>query len=282
MMTLTILMPVRGVHEQFLAEAIGSVFAQTSPDWRLLAVVEPNDAAQFAGPLHDAIADARVAIMPNEGRKLAGAINTGMRRAQTPFVALLLADDMWAPEAVTVLADQIARFPGVDFFHSARRVVDDAGRSISSVYRAKETFALDDFARESPVKHLLCWRRETALACGGLDESLSSLVGVDDWDFPWTMAEHGARFKAVQECLYVYRDHREGFRLTTHVPRSTHVRELRRIMRKHGVGPVRRFRLAHRQTRSYLRQCLYRSTLDRAIKERLGFDARRGWRETYR
>ena len=33
----------------------------------------------------------------NEGRKLAGAMNTGMRHAETPFVAILLSDDMWAP-----------------------------------------------------------------------------------------------------------------------------------------------------------------------------------------
>jgi hypothetical protein len=96
------------------------------------------------------------------------------------------------------------------------------------------------------------------------------------------MAEHGARFMAVQECLYVYRDHRRGFRLTTHLPRSTHRREIRRIMGKHGVGPVRRFRLAHGRRRGYLRQCLYRSPLDRFVKERLGFDARRGRRELYR
>lgn len=40
-----------------------------------------------------------------------------------------------------------------------------------------------------------------ALACGGLDESLNS-VWPDDYDLPWTMAEHGAMFKAISECLY--------------------------------------------------------------------------------
>ena len=84
------------------------------------------------------------------------------------------------------------------------------------------------------MKHLLCWRREKALAVGGIDESLAS-VGPDDYDFPWCMAERGAVFKAIDEPLYVVRDHRECERLTTHLPLSVHKRDLRRILEKHGV-----------------------------------------------
>jgi hypothetical protein len=88
-------------------------------------------------------------------------------------------------------------------------------------------------------------------------------------------------FVAVPDCLYLYRDHRELFRLTTHLPLTTHTRELRRILRKHGVG---RADVRHRvrQARgTYLRQCLYRSPLDRALKRMRGIDAREGWRESY-
>jgi Glycosyl transferase family 2 len=281
MPAVTILLPIREFHGQYLTEAVDSVFAQTDEDWRLLAIVEPGDEARFTQCLGPALDDPRVALVANEGRKLAGALNTGMRRAGTPFTAILLGDDLLAPEAVAVLSDHIRRFPAVDFFHSARRIVDGEGRPISSVHPAKETFVVDDFVRASPVKHMLCWRRESGLAAGGLDETLDS-VGVDDWDFPWTMTEQGARFQAIQECLYVYRDHRDGYRLTTHLPRSTHLREIRRILRKHGVGPWRSFRLAHDRRRSYLRQCLFRTPVDRFVKERLGFDPRRGWRESYR
>ena len=107
-------------------------------------------------------------------------------------------------------------------------------------------------------------------------------IGVDDYDFPWSLAEAGARFMAVPECLYLVRDHRDGFRLTTHVPRSVQVRALRRIMRKHGVGRARVDLIVVEAKRGYLRQCLYRSRLDRWLKERLGHDPQRGWRESYR
>jgi GT2 family glycosyltransferase len=121
---------------------------------------------------------------------------------------------------------------------------------------------------------------EKALAVGGMDESLNS-IGVDDFDFPWTMADHGARFVAVPECLYIARDHRAYFRLTTHVPRSTQVRELRRIMRKHGASRrMIRWRVAFARS-SYLRQCLYANRLDRWVTRRLRGDPIESWREPF-
>jgi hypothetical protein len=96
------------------------------------------------------------------------------------------------------------------------------------------------------------------------------------------MAEAGVVFQAVRECLYLYRDHRECFRLTTHLPLTLHIREIRRIMQKHGAPP-RRIRARVRFARnSYLRQCLFRSEALRWLKQWWGYDARAGWRETYR
>ena len=114
---------------------------------------------------------------------------------------------MGAPDAVEVLERNIEERPDVDFFHSARRYIDDHGEPISDVLPRGTTFTSRPSSTRVPVKHLLCWRRELALAIGGIDESLNS-VGPDDYDFPWSMMEAGARFGAIQECLYVYRDHR--------------------------------------------------------------------------
>ena len=274
-------MPVKEFHEAYLDRALASMLGQTSPDWRLLVIVEEQQTDELAEALASALADERVQLVVNEGRLLAGAINTGMRHARTDYVAILLGDDMWAPEAVAVLTASIERSPDVDFFHSSRVIVDGEDRPISPIYPARESFTLEDFVRASPVKHILCWRRAAGLGIGGLDESSNS-VGPDDYDFPWSMAEAGFRFEAVPECLYFYRDHRDSYRLTTHLPLSTHTRELRRMLRKHGVGRLETERAVVRARAGYLRQCLYRSPLDRWVKSRLGHDARRGWREKYR
>lgn len=254
---------------------------QTRPHWRLTIIVEKEDLNKFNEILENELNDSRIQIIKNQGRKLAGAINTGMKLAQTDFVAILLSDDMWANNAVEVLSGYITQFPDVDFFHSSRIIVDENDSPISPIYLSKEQFSVDDFKSGSPVKHLLCWRKDKALSVGGLDESLNS-VGPDDYDFPWTMAEHGATFKAVKECLYIYRDHRNCFRLTTHLPLSVHKKEIETIFRKHGVdtGTIRK-KIA-RAEKTYLRKCLYRSKFERWIKELLGYDAKRGWRGVYK
>jgi GT2 family glycosyltransferase len=278
---ITALLPVKNFHPDHLRASIGSMFSQTSPEWRLLVIVEPEDLDRFRQILAEALGDPRVRLLPNEGFRHAGAFNTGMRAAETAFVAILLSDDMWEPHTVETLRTNIAAHPQVDLFHSGRRIVDGDGRSISSVHLPRESIALEDFIWRSPIKHLICWRRELGLAIGGMDERLTT-AGPDDYDFPWMMLERGAKVRAIHECLYVYRDHRDAFRNTTHIPRSVHLRNLRHILRKHGVSRAlirKKLRLAKS---NYLRQCLYRNALDRRIKLLLGFTAKSGWRQKYR
>jgi glycosyltransferase involved in cell wall biosynthesis len=277
---LSAILPIKDPHPAFFGEAVASIFDQTVPDWELLIVTEAPEAERIRTMLGDWSADRRVSILVNEGVRLAGAVNTGMRHARSEFVALLLGDDRWSPDAVATMAAEIATHPGVDFFHSARRIIDDDGEPISGVHAPEADVTLSLFRTRSPVKHLLCWRRSLGLAVGGLDERSRS-VGPDDFDFPWTMAEHGARFRAVDACLYLYRDHRDGPRLTTHLPRRLHERELDRIFRKHGLTGAERRRRIEEARRTYLRQCLYRSAWDERARRWL----RRPppvWRDSYR
>src|SRR3954454_7149607 len=277
----TALLPVKRYRSDYLREAVASLLGQSSPDWRALVIHERGTRAGLEAALGAAAADPRIRLVEERGRKLAGALNTGIREAETEFVGILFADDRWAPEAVEALSRNIAERPEIDFFHSARRYIDDHGEPISDVVAPLAEVRRETFMERVPVRHLLCWRRELALDIGGMDESLNS-VGPDDFDFPWSMADAGATFRAIADCLYVYRDHRSCYRLTTHLPRRTHVRETRRILRKHGVpeADIRR-RIAHAR-RTHLRQCLYSSALEAWLKRVLRNDPAGGWRQSYR
>jgi glycosyltransferase involved in cell wall biosynthesis len=280
--TLTALMPVRAFHAPYLREAVGSMRRQTDERWRLLVIAEPGGRESVTETLLPDLEDARIDVIVNEGRALAGALNTGMRRCGSEFAAILLGDDLWAANAVAVLGDHIAASPDVDFFHSARAIIDDDGNRISSVYAPVQHVAPADFLYWSAVKHLLCWRVSKALAIGGMDESLRSVVGPDDWDFPWSMAEHGATFAPIPDCLYFWRDHRQCFRLTTHAPLSVVTRDMRRVMRKHGASKQDIRRRVRHDRASYLRSCLYRSRLDQWFRRLTRSEPRVVWRETYR
>ena len=273
-------MPVDSYHARYLHEALDSLLAQTSEAWRLLVITERRHENELKHAIAPYLRDARTDLIVNEGRKLAGAFNTGMRRASSEFVAILLGDDMWSADAVAVLLRAIADHPEADFFHSSRRIIDENGRPLSSIHLSRSDVRLEHFGSPSPVKHLLCWRRSLALSFGGMDESLNS-VGPDDFDFPWSMAEHGAVFRSITDCLYLYRDHRSSFRLTTHLPQSVHAREIRRIMRKHRVDPDAVEQAVRNARSSYLRQCIYRSGFDRLLKQRLRRRPSSPWRERY-
>jgi glycosyltransferase involved in cell wall biosynthesis len=258
-------MPLKNYHTVFLDKAIESLFKQTSPDWNLLIIVEKNDLNKFKRLLKEKLKDSRIEIIINKGRKLSGAFNSGMKQALTEFTAILLSDDMWAPEAVETLLRYTSEFPEIDFFHSSRIIIDENDNPVSQLYKSRQSFTIDDFKLGSPVKHLLCWRKEKALLFGGLDETLNS-VGPDDYDFPWTMAEKGMSFMAIDECLYLYRNHLKAFRLTTHLPLSVHKKEIERILIKHGVErKIIEKRIAHGE-KTYLQQCLYDNKIERFFK----------------
>ena len=275
----TVLLPVKHHRPDYLVKALRSVDARPGCTPGVVVIVESGADGAVREVTRGSGLPA-VELVVNEGRGLPGAINTGMRKSSTPFLTLLFADDMLANGAVATLNAYIERYPTVDFFHSSRVVIDERDRAISPVYPSREIFEVAEFPWGSPVKHLLCWRRDKGLAIGGIDESLNS-IGADDYDFPWTMAERGATFKAIGECLYRYRNHCEHYRLTTHVPLSVHRREIDRILKKHGVGWLRRrLIIARRRASGSLgAQCLYRSPLDLWIDERRGRDGRRRWKQ---
>ncbi len=277
---ITALLPLKHFHPAYLRDAMESMFRQTAPQWRLIIIVEPEDVAAFRDTLAEWLVDSRVRLIPNEGYRHAGAFNAGMRAADTEFVAILLGDDCWDPVAVEVLRDRIRRNPAVDLFHSSRRAIDGEGRSLSGIMKPIHQVTLDGFVWKSQVKHLICWRRSKGIAVGGMDETLTT-AGPDDYDFPWTMLEYGAVIEPIAECLYIYRDHRDGFRNTTHHPRSVHLRDLRHILSKHRVSRATIRARLRAAKRGYLRQCLYRNELHRWIYQRFGWRPRVRWRNTY-
>ncbi len=277
----TVILPLKYYYREFLFKAIQSIINQSSSNWNLLIVVEPEDRIHFQELLKTQLEDSRVELIISERKGFPGKINTGMNVATTQYVSILLGDDMWAKDTIQVLNGYIKKFPHIDFFHSSRVIIDEKDKHISPVYRSKENFTLNDFKMGSPVKHLLCWRREKGIAIGGVDESIG-LTGPDDYDFPWVMVEQGASFKAVPECLYLYRNHCECSRLTSHQPLSTSKKGTRGILKKHGVGFFERTMIIAKKRRykALGAQCVYRNPLDKWVKEKFNYDPKRSWKQS--
>ncbi len=275
----TAVLPLKYFVKAYMDEAIQSIIQQSDPNWRMNIVVEPEDLSKFHNLLCAQLTDERISLISNHRRGFAGAINSGVEKAETPFAAILLGDDKWADNAIAVLNREIQENPGVDFFHSSRRIIDEKSQPISKIYDSRSSFKMSDFRWGSPIKHLLCWRKTKWAEIGGIDENL--LQASDDYDFPWSMAENGTVFKAVKECLYLYRNHCDGERFTTHQLLSDSRKGIKWILRKHGIGLIERnyivWKLRFRG--SLGKQRLYRNVFDRWLKEKTGVDASRNWQQ---
>jgi len=79
----TALLPVKDFDAHFLRCAARSLEQQTTPTWRALVIVEPTRHDAIEAVLRPQLDDPRFRLITNEGRKLSGAFNTGMRHADT-------------------------------------------------------------------------------------------------------------------------------------------------------------------------------------------------------
>ena len=147
-------------NEEFFLDAVGSIARQTSPCWRLLIITDPStplEIEQWA----DAFGDHRIKVLKCPEAGFARALNHGLHSCATQFVSILLSDDRYTSRAIAALMAYREKYPAADFFHSARRHITESGKRWGGVLRSRGEFQLQDFAtRGSPVKHLLCWRRE--------------------------------------------------------------------------------------------------------------------------
>lgn len=176
------------------------------------------------------------------GHGFAHAINAGFQFASTERVGLLLSDDWLLPDAVescvAVDADMVVT--------GRQAYAADGTTHLWTRVPSREKFdALTTLEEKAGlVGHFLLFRRERFLAVGGVDADVG-LTGADDYDLPWTLLEHGASVGFVERALYGYRDHDET-RLTLR-DREVQVRDLRRVLAKHGLAAEEIERLVRRK-----------------------------------
>lgn len=200
--------------EAYIGAALASVRAQTCTDFEVIVV---NDGSRDGGPeIARSTGDARVRVIDQENRGLAGARNTGIRHATADIVALLDADDLFHPEKLARHLAHLDAEPAIDVSFSASRLVDGAGRDLGLVQRPISTsFEAADFFCRNPVgngsapvlrRRALDRIAFTDAANGRLcwfDESFRQSEDIECW--MRLVAAAGCRFGYIPEPLTLYR-----------------------------------------------------------------------------
>jgi len=182
-----------------LERATRSMLTQTVVDLELLIVDDGSrdSSAEIAERL--AAEDSRVRLLripDNVG--IAGSLNAGLAAAQSPFAAVLDADDWSEPNRLERQLDVIVPHPAIAVVGCRMREVDQRGREL--VPRTK--FAPGDvnelLMRFNPIPNTSAMlRRELVLALGGYDPRYRWATEYDLW---LRLAEHH-RLVALDETL---------------------------------------------------------------------------------
>jgi hypothetical protein len=198
--TVSVILTARD-YGRFLHRSVESVLAQTFEDWELVAV-DDGSADETPDLLASYAPDPRVRVVTLSGVGLAAASNAGVRASRGRLVLRLDADDYLDPNALTVMAGELARRPEIGLVYPDYHCVDEEGRSLGHVRVPR----VQDGARllDSPPLAAGClYRRSCFDAIGGYDETLRFQ---EDYDF-WLRFTERFRAFGVGLPLLNYRQH---------------------------------------------------------------------------
>lgn len=177
----------------FLPRCLESVFAQTFPPYEVIVVDDgsTDNTAKLATEL-----GATVVSRPNGG--LAAARNTGIAHASSEWIALLDADDLWAPsklerQAASLRADTVLVYTGVQFFGNSG-VLEERPAIDASTARKLLRYC-NPIAPSSVLV-----KRQAVIQEGGFREDLRAC---EDWEM-WVRLQPVGQFVAVQAPLTHY------------------------------------------------------------------------------
>lgn len=183
-----------------IAETIDSLRAQTFTDWACVVV---NDGSTDAGPaiVESMIAeDARIRMVTQANRGLAGARNRGIDECRTELVHFLDSDDWMAPRGLEWLVNA-AGATGASY--GGYELCDEKGRSLGrqSPVSAPVVGLDEQLEWNRTATHAHLFSRDAIGDCR-FDENLRV---VEDYDMWLRLAARGERWSAVERIVAGYR-----------------------------------------------------------------------------
>jgi glycosyltransferase involved in cell wall biosynthesis len=184
-------------YARYVTRAVDSALHQTYP---LAEVIVVDDGStDNTREVLSAYGD-RIRYVYQENRGLAGARNTGIRNARSPWVAYLDSDDTWFPEKIERQVKVVEADPAVELVYTSLRICYTDGRTEDAIANPPDQLWPRFRWANSITPSTVMMRRDLALKAGGFDESLRYC---EDWEM-WSRLGPHIRYGAALDPLIGY------------------------------------------------------------------------------
>lgn len=222
----SVIIPVYNA-EEFLAEAIGSVLAQSYQPLEIIVVDDgsTDGTAEVASSFGEMV---RYAYQPNRGPSAAR--NRGLEMARGELISFLDADDLWVESKLELQLGLLTDDPSLQFvigFSQSAEIVGlaDGERRVGEL--SDPLF--------SPSMGSALFRRTAFDAVGTFDETLHYC---EDWDWLMRVRELSVPMLIHQDLVLLYRRHKDNMTNQTSVMKNYFVRMLKKSLDRRRQGSL--------------------------------------------
>lgn len=197
-----------------IGAAIRSVLQQNERDLELI-VVDDGSKDDTPAVAREAIGDdARGRVVHQDNQGVAGARNTGIDQARGEFVSFLDNDDLWLPQYLTQMGEELTASANTGMAYTDGYTLDDGTRRIqvvSTMYNANppehtiedRTELLLRLIEANFILSSATARRSILLELGGFD---TSVTAVDDFDLWLRIIAAGYDARRTRDRLVIQRE----------------------------------------------------------------------------
>lgn len=195
--------------QEYLKEALGSVFAQTYKDWEIIFWDDASTDNSFK--IAESYGEKARCFSGKKAQSLGQARNMAIKQARGGYLAFLDSDDIWLPEKLEKQMAIFKKNPQVGLVFSDVMYFNKKG-NIFSAYQNKKP-PIEKVFGKLLKKNFLCVssvviKKEALLRLDGwFDERFT---GIEDWDL-FLRISHDWKAEFVDDVLVKYRMHQKSW-----------------------------------------------------------------------
>lgn len=197
----SVLTPVYNTPPSILAETVGSVLAQSFPDWELCLVDDGSPRRDVRAALADLAArDPRIRLSRREANGgIVAASNDALAMAGGQYLVLLDDDDLLEPDALAAVNHVIATYDAAVVYTDEDKLLPDG--TYGAAFR-KPGWSPDYLDGCMYLGHLTVYRRDLVQQVGGFR---AECEGSQDWDLALRVTERTNRIQHLAGIYYHWR-----------------------------------------------------------------------------